>query len=160
MVCGPTGNLVGAFVLEKEGAGYRSYNAFNTVASIDDWSAPIMSEVGPDGNVWFIDWYNYIVQHNPTPNGFQTGKGAAYESDLRDKRFARVYRLLYQGTKDSSPSRSLQLADASNTDLVKALQDKNFFWRRTAQRLLVERGATDATTLNVIGFISFSRGGR
>jgi len=147
MVCGPTGNLVGAFVLEKEGAGYRSYNAFNTVASIDDWSAPIMSEVGPDGNVWFIDWYNYIVQHNPTPNGFQTGKGAAYESDLRDKRFARVYRLLYEDTKDSSPSRSLQLADASNADLVKALQDKNFFWRRTSQRLLVERGATDAATL-------------
>ena len=69
-------------------------NAFNTVASIDDWSAPIMSEVGPDGNVWVLDWYNYIVQHNPTPNGFQTGKGAAYESDLRDKRFARVYRLV------------------------------------------------------------------
>ena len=147
MVCGPTGNLVGAFVLEKDGAGYRSYNAFNTVASIDDWSAPIMSEVGPDGNVWFIDWYNYIVQHNPTPNGFQTGKGAAYESDLRDKRFARVYRLLYQDAKDSSSSRSLQLADASNADLVKTLGDKNFFWRRTAQRLLVERGATDAATL-------------
>ncbi|MCR9293276.1 MAG: ThuA domain-containing protein [bacterium] len=76
MVCGPTGHLVGSFVLEKDGAGYRSRNAFNTVASIDDWSAPIMSEVGPDGNVWVIDWYNYIVQHNPTPNGFETGKKA------------------------------------------------------------------------------------
>ena len=26
----------------------------------------------PDGNVWVIDWYNYIVQHNPTPQGFRT----------------------------------------------------------------------------------------
>ena len=102
MVCGPTGHLVGSFVLEKDGADYRSRNAFNTVASIDDWSAPIMSEVGPDGNVWVLDWYNYIVQHNPTPNGFQTGKGAAYESDLRDKRFARVYRLLTKESVDRS----------------------------------------------------------
>ncbi len=40
-------------------------------------SGPLRSlaEVGPDGNVWVIDWYNYIVQHNPTPEGFKTGKG-------------------------------------------------------------------------------------
>ncbi len=45
-----------------------------------------MAEVGPDGNMWVIDWYNFIVQHNPTPKGFQNGKGNAYESDLRDKK--------------------------------------------------------------------------
>ena len=150
MVCGPTGHLVGSFVLEKDGANYRSRNAFNTVASIDDWSAPIMSEVGPDGNVWVLDWYNYIVQHNPTPNGFQTGKGAAYESDLRDKRFARVYRLLTDEFGSPSPSRTMQLAGASNGDLVEALKSDNFFWRRTAQRLLVEREATDESTLKAL----------
>jgi hypothetical protein len=58
-----------------------------------------------------------------------------------------VYRLLYQDSKDTVPSRSLQLAAASNAVLVKTLADKNFFWRRSAQRLLVERGATDAATL-------------
>ncbi|MDV6030196.1 MAG: c-type cytochrome [Phycisphaera sp. RhM] len=147
MVCGPTGHLVGSFVLEKDGAGYRSRNVFNTVASIDDWSAPIMSEVGPDGNVWVLDWYNYIVQHNPTPSGFQTGKGAAYESDLRDKRFARVYRLLAEESASRSPSRTMQLAEAGNEDLVEALRSDNFFWRRAAQRLLVEREAADASTL-------------
>ena len=56
--------------------------------------APIQAEVGPDGNVWFIDWYNYIVQHNPTPAGFRTGKGAAYETELRDKKHGRIYRLV------------------------------------------------------------------
>ncbi|WP_456238989.1 PVC-type heme-binding CxxCH protein [Rubripirellula reticaptiva] len=146
MVCEPTGHIVGGFVLEKDGAGYRSNNVFNVVASIDDWAAPIMSEVGPDGNVWVLDWYNYIIQHNPTPNGFQTGKGAAYESDLRDKRFGRIYRLLYK--QEKSPTRAMQLADASSADLVKALKNDNFFWRRTAQRLLVEQNATDRTTLS------------
>ncbi|WP_372715480.1 PVC-type heme-binding CxxCH protein [Novipirellula sp.] len=148
MVCGPTGHLVGSFVLEKDGASYRSRNAFNTVASIDDWSAPIMSEVGPDGNVWVLDWYNYIIQHNPTPNGFQTGKGAAYESDLRDKRFARVYRLVTDDAGDGSATRTLQLSNSNNAGLVAALSSDNFFWRRTAQRLLVERAATDDATLS------------
>ncbi len=148
MVCEPTGHLVGSFVLYKDGAGYKSANTFNTVASIDDWAAPIMSEVGPDGNVWVLDWYNYIIQHNPTPNGFKTGKGAAYESDLRDKRFARIYRLLYQSSEaDKVASHSRDLSKASLSELVETLKDKNFFWRRTAQRLLVEKSATDAATL-------------
>ena len=56
-----------------------------------------MAEVGPDGNVWIIDWYNYIVQHNPTPAGFKTGRGSAYETDLRDKKHGRIYRIVYEG---------------------------------------------------------------
>ena len=150
MVCEPTGHLVGSFVLYKEGAGYKSNNTFNTVASVDDWAAPIMAEVGPDGNVWVLDWYNYIIQHNPTPNGFKTGKGAAYESDLRDKRFARIYRLKYQSNNSKDPSSALNLSQAKATDLVAVLKDKNFFWRRTAQRLLVEKAATDKVTLSAI----------
>ncbi len=151
MVCEPTGHLVGAFVLEKSGAGYKSNNLFNVVASIDDWSAPIMSEVGPDGNVWVLDWYNYIVQHNPTPQGFQTGKGAAYESDLRDKRFARVYRLIFTSNdNERTPSSSMNLGNASDEQLVAALRDKNFFWRRTAQRLLVERGVQEPAILDAL----------
>jgi uncharacterized protein len=151
MVCEPTGHLVGSFVLQKQGAGYKSNNTFNTVASVDDWAAPIMSEVGPDGNVWVLDWYNYIIQHNPTPNGFKTGKGAAYESDLRDKRFARIYRLTYQTSEgDIVPSSSRDLSNATSRELVDALKDKNFYWRRTAQRLLVERSADDAATLTAL----------
>jgi hypothetical protein len=51
-----------------------------------------MAEVGPDGNVWVLDWYNYIVQHNPTPPGFRNGRNA-YETELRDKKHGRIYRL-------------------------------------------------------------------
>ena len=49
-VCGPEGHLVGMFVLEKDGAGYKSVSPGNLVASDDEWSAPIMAEVGPDGS--------------------------------------------------------------------------------------------------------------
>src|SRR5207302_3127490 len=134
-VCEPTGHLVGTFVLRRDGSGFRSSNPFNLLASDDEWTAPIMAEVGPDGNVWVIDWYNYIVQHNPTPQGFRTGKGAAYESDLRDKKHGRIYRIVYQGKdggKEKKPA--FTLADAAPKKLVETLKSDNLFWRRHAQR--------------------------
>ncbi len=144
-VCEPTGHLVGTFVLTPDGAGFRSTNPFNLVSSDDEWSAPTMAEVGPDGNVWIIDWYNYIVQHNPTPRGFENGKGQAYETDLRDKAHGRIYRIVYDGPvgegKSREPRRSL--AGATPDELVQALADDNLLWRRHAQRLLIERGKLD-----------------
>ncbi len=143
-VCGPTGHLIGTFVLNRSGATYRDENMFNLVASDDEWSAPIMAEVGPDGNVWIVDWYNYIVQHNPTPQGFETGKGNAYESDLRDKKHGRIYRLVYDG--DEGQAGASQPAKLDSTDVgswVAALAHPNRLWRRHAQRLIVERGQLD-----------------
>ncbi len=143
-VCGPTGHLVGSFVLERDGATFRDSNAFNLLASDDEWSAPIMAEVGPDGNVWIIDWYNYIVQHNPTPQGFERGRGNAYESDLRDKTRGRIYRLVYDGNDSQAGSGASPLLEPQNvSSWVQALQHSNRLWRRHAQRLLVERGKRD-----------------
>jgi putative membrane-bound dehydrogenase-like protein len=145
-VCEPTGHLVATFVLNADGSHYRSTNPFNLLASDDEWTAPIMAEVGPDGNVWVLDWYNFIVQHNPTPQGFRTGKGAAYESELRDKKHGRVYRIVHEGSGvggRGSGKDKFSLADATPDQLVAALKSDNLFWRRHAQRLLVERGQTD-----------------
>jgi len=137
----PTGHIVATFPITPEGASFTSRNAFNLVASDDEWSSPIVAEVGPDGNVWVIDWYNYIVQHNPTPAGFKTGKGNAYETNLRDKKHGRIYRLVYKEGKNS-PNVNLTTADSSK--LVETLRNDNFFWRRHAQRLLVEKQSKDA----------------
>ena len=142
-VCGPTGHLVGTFVLSREGADYKSTSPLNLLASDDQWSAPVMAEVGPDGAVWVIDWYNYIVQHNPTPNGFETGKGAAYESDLRDKTHGRIYRVVPTDDGTAVLHDFASLADATDEQLVKQLTHPSFVWRLQAQRLLIERGAND-----------------
>jgi putative membrane-bound dehydrogenase-like protein len=150
-VCEPTGHLVGSFVLSRDGAGYRSTSPFNLVASTDEWASPIMAEVGPDGNMWVLDWYNFIVQHNPTPHGFETGKGNAYETKLRDKKYGRIYRLVYEGSEGASApalatadalirsADRMGLSDAEESVLIRALAHPNMFWRRTAQRLLLER---------------------
>jgi putative membrane-bound dehydrogenase-like protein len=140
-VSDPTGHLTGTFVLRREGSNFHSNNSFNLLASDDEWTAPVMAEVGPDGNVWVIDWYAFIVQHNPTPVGFKTGRGAAYETDLRDTKHGRVYRVVYGPAKAKKPAFSL--AGATPEKLVAALKNDNLFWRRHAQRLLVESGKTD-----------------
>ncbi|MCA9214449.1 MAG: c-type cytochrome, partial [Planctomycetales bacterium] len=136
-VNGPTGHLVGTFVLRPDGADFTSKYSFNLLASDDEWTAPIMSEIGPDGNVWVIDWYNYIVQHNPTPRGFENGPGNAYMTDLRDKRHGRIYRLVYDEAPKPSPQ---SLQDATSEQLVATLKSDVMLWRKHAQRLLVERG--------------------
>ena len=142
-VCGPTGHLVGTFVLRRDGANYTSTSPVNLLASDDEWSAPIMAEVGPDGAVWVMDWYNYIVQHNPTPHGFKTGKGAAYESDLRDKKHGRIFRVVATDGESDVLHSFQSLQDATNAQLVATLKHPSFRWRLHAQRLLIERGADD-----------------
>lgn len=158
-----TGHLIATFIIREDGAGFRSKNSWNLLASNDEWSGPIMAEVGPDGNVWLIDWYNFIIQHNPTPAGFKTGKGNAYESDLRDKKHGRIYRLVYtgKGVEGAEPAavqasnlnpeadapammaRPTDLAKANTEQLIAELGTGNFLWRRHAQRLIVEKDRFD-----------------
>jgi putative membrane-bound dehydrogenase-like protein len=139
-VAEPTGHLVATFTLHPDGTDFHSHNAWNLVASDDEWTSPIIAEVGPDGQVWMVDWYNFIVQHNPTPQGYKTGKGSAYETPLRDKTHGRIYRIV---AKDGKPSDQPKLSKDDPKGLVSALKNDNMFWRLHAQRLLVERGEAD-----------------
>jgi putative membrane-bound dehydrogenase-like protein len=139
-VAEPTGHLVHMCQLERQGSNFVTHDRFNLLASTDEWTAPILAEVGPDGAVWVLDWYNYIVQHNPTPPGFTTGKGNAYETPLRDKKHGRIYRIVNETAKPAPP---LNLAAATLEQLVAALKNDNMFWRLKAQWALVERGNKD-----------------
>jgi uncharacterized protein len=140
LVSEPTGHLLHKAVLERRGAGYTEKDGWNLLASTDEWVSPVDAQVGPDGAVWIADWYNFIIQHNPTPPGFETGPGNAHENPLRDRTHGRIYRLVY---RNAPASRPLDLSNARPAELVRALQHDNLFWRLTAQRLLVERGDPD-----------------
>ncbi|MBL0740965.1 PVC-type heme-binding CxxCH protein [Chryseolinea lacunae] len=142
-VCEPTGHLVHMARIEKDGAGFVEKDGWNLFAGADEWVSPVEAKVGPDGAVWVLDWYDFIIQHNPTPTpergGYtaDTGKGNAYENPLRDKSHGRVWRVVY---RDAKPYTPIQLNNAKPNELVSTLGHDNLFWRTTAQRLLVERG--------------------
>jgi putative membrane-bound dehydrogenase-like protein len=139
-VAEPTGHLVHMDLLEPRGSGFVTRDRFNLFASTDEWTSPIAAEVGPDGAVWVIDWYNYVVQHNPTPLGFQTGKGNAYETPLRDKTHGRIYRVI----NAAAPlGKTFDLASAGPEVLLAALQSDNMFWRMRAEWKIVEQKRKD-----------------
>lgn len=145
-VCEPTGHLVHIAKIEENGAGFIEKDGWNFFASADEWVAPVDAKVGPDGAVWILDWYNFIVQHNPTPTpergGFKgiTGKGNAYENPLRDRSHGRIWRVVSRQSERYSP---IDLTKDDPNELVEALTNDNMFWRMTGQRLLVERGNLD-----------------
>ncbi|HSH93078.1 MAG TPA: PVC-type heme-binding CxxCH protein [Roseimicrobium sp.] len=145
MVCEPTMKTISLMDVQPSGAGYVAKDGFNLVASSDEWMSPVFAEVGPDGAVWFADWQNFIIQHNPTPSvdrgGYaaKTGVGGAHENPLRDHVRGRIYRVVWDQAKKPAVT---SLAKASDTDLAAALGNDNPFWRLTAQRLLVEGGKT------------------
>jgi uncharacterized protein len=143
----PTGHVVHRAIVERKGSGFVEKDGWNVAASDDEWFAPVHAEVGPDGALWLLDFYDFIIQHNPTPIGpiaqgyqYLNGRGNAYESPLREHERGRVYRLVWKGAK---PYKPLSLSASRPAELVQALRNDNMFWRTTAQRLLVERGKAD-----------------
>lgn len=145
-VCEPTGGLVHIATIKKKGAGYMEEDGGNLFASSDEWVSPVEAKVGPDGNVWVADWYNFIIQHNPTPRmdrgGFdaENGKGNAYVNPLRDKSRGRIWRVV---PKQLTEEHMFTLDKEDPEALLAALSNDNMFWRMTGQRLLIERANTD-----------------
>ena len=142
----PTGGLLHRAIIESDGAGYTEKDGWNMMASSDEWFSPVEAKVGPDGSLWVLDWYNFIVQHNPTPTkdhgGYdaENGEGNAHINPLRDRTHGRIWRITYKGAEPYEP---IELGKENVGQLIEALGNDNMFWRLTAQRLLVERGKTD-----------------
>jgi putative membrane-bound dehydrogenase-like protein len=147
MVCEPTMKVITLMDVQRDGAGYVARDGFNLVASTDEWMSPVFAEVGPDGAVWFADWQNFIIQHNPTPSvergGFkgETGPGGAHVNDLRDHARGRIYRVVWDQAAKPAPR---SLANATTADLVAALGSDTQVRRLTAQRLLVDGKISEA----------------
>jgi len=150
LVTEPTAKLIGIMDIERDGAGYKANDGFNLLASSDEWMSPIFADVGPDGAVWVIDFYSFIIQHNPTPSmqsaGIEakTGSGGAYmtEHNLRDKSHGRIYRVVWK----DGPKSSIKSLGQATPELVQALDSGNQFWSLTAQRLIVDNKKSDAAS--------------
>ena len=158
MVCEPTMKLISLMDVQSDGAGYVAKDGFSLVASSDEWMSPVFAEVGPDGAIWFADWQNFIIQHNPTPSvargGYdaKTGVGGAHENDLRDHARGRIYRIVWDqagAVAKAAPMRSPQELAAGLTDST------NDYTRQMAQRRL-----TDTTSELVAGLSGSTQYGR
>ena len=136
-VAEPVHNLVHRDVLTPDGASLRARRGSEGrefLASTDAWFRPVSFYVGPDGALYIIDYYRKRIEH-PEWTASEFHRNPA-EFTLGSDR-GRIYRVISDGTPAAPPLDSL--AEASDETLVKALASPNLWWRRTAQRLLVDR---------------------
>ena len=108
--------------LDRKGSGFTGDHFDEPFFANDDWFIGFSLQYGPNGSVYFIDWYDSQICHGQTPEGKHTG---------------RIYRLSYKGTKH----RQVDVAKQSDAELVALHTHKNEWFVRHARRILHERAA-------------------
>jgi putative membrane-bound dehydrogenase-like protein len=139
-VAEPVHNLVHQDLLSGAGATYTARRAHPDVeflASTDAWFRPVNFYVGPDGALYVMDFYRLVIEH---PEWMSTEAQKSPDLTKGIDR-GRIYRIVPDGTPAPKP---IKLGSASNSELVRELANPVIWWRRTAQRLLVDRKAVDA----------------
>ena len=136
-------NMVHCDVWSDAGATYtarRLEEGGEFIASTDPWFRPVNMYIGPDGALYVIDYYRKVIEHPEWMAADTYHAGYLYNGQDR----GRIYRIV----PDSQPSlplpKSVRLGQASDAELVRQLANPDIWWRRTAQRLLVERHNDDA----------------
>ena len=143
-VCEPFHNLVQHNLITNAGVsfGFRRDPAEKKIdffASEDRWCRPVMTRTGPDGALWVVDMYRYMIEHPQwLPRHGQDELKPWYRSG--DDR-GRIYRIV----RRDQPTRTIpRLEDLSAQQLVAVLNSPNGWQRDTAQRLLVSENQTGA----------------
>ncbi|MSU34399.1 MAG: c-type cytochrome [Pedosphaera sp.] len=67
-VCEPVHNLIRRAVLTPNGVTFKARRAKGEehtefVASTDNWFRPVEVRTGPDGALWIVDFYRFVVEH-------------------------------------------------------------------------------------------------
>ncbi len=141
-ICEPVHNLISRLVLEPSGATFAGRRAGDErdrefLASTDPWCRPVQVRTGPDGALWVVDLYRFVIEH---PRWISPERLAGL--DVRagaDK--GRIYRIV----PVDSPVRPVPRLDQLSTrDLAAALDSPNGTLRDNVHRLLTHRGERSA----------------
>jgi len=142
----PVSNIVHADRINEKGATFtasRVYQKKEFLASTDGWFRPVQFYIGPDGALYVIDYYRQIIEHPEWMSEDVNKSGALYNgSDM-----GRIYRITPSSTPKMNWCNKIDLGKASTEELIKTLTSNNIWWRRNAQRLLMDRKDTGAARL-------------
>ena len=151
--CEPSQNLIHRCLLERDGSGFKVRRApgeerSEFLASKDQWFRPMNLRVGPDGAIYIVDMYREIIEDFSAIPRFLQQQYSLINGHDR----GRIWRLTYVGTGESTSSADAavppsieamvvpRLHKAETAALVRELSNNNEWWRKSAQRLLIERG--------------------
>jgi len=142
----PVHNLVHADRISDKGTTFnasRVYQKKEFMATTDAWSRPVQFYIGPDGALYVIDYYREIIEHPEWMSDSINNSGALYNGS--DK--GRIYRVTPVGVAKMNWCSNITLGSATVGELVRALNSNNIWWRRNAQRLLLDKNDPGAIPL-------------
>lgn len=136
--CEPVCQVVHRLVLSPRGTTFRGRRASEEqqsefLASSDNWFRPVQARTGPDGALYVVDMYRYVIEH---PIWIPPDVVAALDVRAGDA-LGRIYRV-YPKNRRPRPIVRLDKLDAAG--LVAALDSPNGPQRDLAQRMLVDLG--------------------
>lgn len=125
--CEPGHNVVRAYPVEKDGAGFSAGIVPILTGGYDQWFRPADVCVAPDGSLIVADWYDAIVGGH----------------DAKDQEKGRIYRIAPKGSAYTVPTFDYTTPDGA----LAALQNPNLAVRRRAWYALHELGQRAVPTL-------------
>ncbi len=116
-------NRVQASRIYKDTSSFRTVDTTPMVTTDDRWFRIVDTKAGPDGAVYFADWYDSRLSHLDPRDTWHKSSG-------------RIYRMHAKGAKTLKP---FDFGKLSNTELINTLVNPNKWHRQTAQRILADR---------------------
>jgi putative membrane-bound dehydrogenase-like protein len=135
--CEPVNQLVHRMILRPAGATFvatRAPDEANTefLTSTDNWFRPVEARTGPDGALWIVDMYRYVIEHSRwIPQNVQDELDVYAGNTL-----GRIYCVI---PKDVKPRPWPRLDKLRTAQLVAAMDSPNGPQRDMVQQLLVWR---------------------
>jgi putative membrane-bound dehydrogenase-like protein len=99
-VCEPVHNLVHRMVLRPAGATFSAVRAPDEadsefLSSRDNWFRPVQARTGPDGALWVVDMYRFVIEH---PRWIPPERLAKLDVRAGEGK-GRIYRVIKKGEK-------------------------------------------------------------
>lgn len=141
-ICEPVHNMVRRLVLTPDGVTFTAARvadeaASEFLASTDNWFRPVQALTGPDGALWVVDMYRFVIEH---PRWIPPERLKSLDVRAGSDK-GRIYRIYPQGAKLRPFN---DLTKLTTTQVVAALNTENGIARGLAHRELLHRNDPQA----------------
>jgi mono/diheme cytochrome c family protein/glucose/arabinose dehydrogenase len=139
-VAEPAANLVSRIIVADDGTTLRARKAYERgefLASTDERFRPVYLSDAPDGTLYIVDMYRGVIQQRADITEYLRDHIISHKLE-QPNAHGRIYRVVHETSRRDTKR---MLSKVPPAELVETLSHPNGWWRDTAQRLLVERGA-------------------
>jgi putative membrane-bound dehydrogenase-like protein len=129
-IANPITRKIQAIKAHRDGPRWKLQKLPDFVQSSDEWFRPVALRLGPDGCLYFVDWYNKIISHNEVPRNHPE----------RDKKRGRIWRVKH---RDVKPLDVPDFTKLSGDELIAKLGGDNttqshLAWQAITDRQMIE----------------------